>query len=70
MSQLLQRFIAFTDCPLDVAIKTVSQNPARVLGLDDRKGAVAAGMDADLVLLDADLSVYATIVAGKIVFRR
>ena len=70
LSQLLQRFIAFTGCAADIAIKTVSQNPARVLGLDSRKGVVAAGMDADLVLLDDDLSVYATIVAGKIVFRR
>ncbi len=70
LSRLLQRFIAFTGCPPDAAIKTVSQNPARLLGLDNRKGSVAAGMDADLVLLDADLSVYATIVAGEIVFRR
>jgi N-acetylglucosamine-6-phosphate deacetylase len=70
LSQLLPRFIAFTDCPLDVAIRTVTENPARLLGLDDRKGAVAAGKDADLVLLDEDLSVYATIVAGKIVFRK
>jgi N-acetylglucosamine-6-phosphate deacetylase len=70
LSQLLQRFIAFADCPLDVAIRTVTENPARLLGLDDRKGAVAAGKDADLVLLDEDLSVYATIVAGKIVFRK
>ncbi len=70
LSQLLQRFIAFTDCPPDVAIKTVTQNPARLLGLSDRKGAVAAGMDADLVLLDSDLSVHTTIVVGKIVFRK
>ena len=70
LSQLLQRFIAFTNCPLDVAIKTVTQNPACLLGLDDRKGAVAVGKDADLVLLDDDLSVHATIVAGKIVFRK
>ena len=69
LGQLLQRFIVFTDCPADVAIKTVTQNPARLLGLGDRKGAVAAGMDADLVLLDDDLSVHATIVAGTIVFR-
>ncbi len=68
LSQLLKRFIAFTDCPLDVAIRTVTQNPARVLGLQDKKGAIAVGKDADLVLLDDDLSVGATIVAGKIVF--
>lgn len=68
LSQMLQRLMAFTDCPLDTAIKTVTENPARLLGLDGRKGAIAAGKDADLVLLEDDLSVHTTIVAGRIVF--
>jgi N-acetylglucosamine-6-phosphate deacetylase len=68
LSQLLERFMAFTGCPPDVAIKTVTRNPARLLGIEDRKGAIADGKDADLVLLDSDLSVHTTIAAGKIVF--
>ena len=43
LSQLLKRFVDFTDCPLDVAIRTVTQNPAGVLGLQDRKGDIAVG---------------------------
>ena len=69
LNQLLKRFITFTDCPLDVAIKTVTQNPAGLLGLEDKKGSIAPGKDADLVLLDPDCSVHTTIVAGKIVFQ-
>ena len=68
LNQLLKRFITFTDCPFDVAIKTVTQNPAGLLGLEDKKGSIAPGKDADLVLLDPDCSVQTTIVAGKIVF--
>ncbi len=70
LSQLLEKLIAFTDCPLDVAIKTVTQNPAGLLGLQGKKGTIAPGKDADLVLLDHDHSVHTTIVAGKIVFRK
>ena len=70
LSQMLQKFIAFTGCSLSNAIKTVTENPAKILGLDDRKGTIAPGKDADLVLLDSDLSVYATLVDGKIVFGR
>ena len=70
LSQLLERFMAFTGCPPDVAIKTVTRNPARLLGIEDRKGTIADGKDADLVLLDSDLSVHTTIVAGKIVFQK
>jgi len=69
LSQMLDRLITFTNCPLDVAVKMVAENPAKVLGIEDEKGSVAVGKDADLVLLDADRSVHATIVAGKIVFK-
>jgi N-acetylglucosamine-6-phosphate deacetylase len=69
LSQMLQKFISFTGCPATDAIKTVTENPAKLLGLEDRKGTIAVGKDADLVLLDSDLSVRTTIVAGKIVFQ-
>jgi N-acetylglucosamine-6-phosphate deacetylase len=70
LSQLLAKLITFTDCPLDVAIKTVTENPARLLSLNDRKGAIAPGKDADLILLNDDRSVHTTIVAGRIVFQK
>jgi len=70
LSQLLEKLIAFTGCPLDVAINAVTQNPAGLLGIEDKKGTIALGKDADLVLLDHDHSVHTTIVAGKIVFQK
>jgi N-acetylglucosamine-6-phosphate deacetylase len=70
LNQMLQRLTTFTNCPLDVAIKTVTENPARLLGLADRKGAIAAGKDADVVLLERDLSVRTAIVAGKVAFEK
>jgi N-acetylglucosamine-6-phosphate deacetylase len=68
LSELVKRFISFTGCGLDVAVKMVADNPAKLLGLADRKGTIVVGKDADLVLLNDDLSVHATIVGGKIVF--
>jgi N-acetylglucosamine-6-phosphate deacetylase len=70
LSQMLKRFIEFTDCPLDTAIRMITQNPARLLGLEDKKGTITEGKDADLILLDNDLSIHATIVAGRIVFQK
>jgi len=43
--------------------------PEALLGLE-KKGAIAPGKDADLVLLDNDRSVHTTFVAGKIVFQK
>lgn len=70
LSQLLARFITFTGCPPDVAIRTVTENPARLLGIEKRKGSIGPGKDADLVLLEHDYSVYATVIAGKVVYQK
>jgi N-acetylglucosamine-6-phosphate deacetylase len=47
------------------ALRMASAVPARLAGLSGRKGALATGMDADLVLLDESLAVQATFVAGE-----
>jgi len=70
LSQIIERLIKFTDCPLGTAIRTVTQNPAELLELQDKKGTITVGKDADLILLDDNLSVHTTIVAGKIVFQK
>lgn len=51
--------------PLDEALRMASTYPAEFLGVDGRRGRIAPGMAADLVLLDEDLTVRATWVAGK-----
>ena len=70
LSQLLQKLVTFTGCPLNTAIKTVTENPARLLCIEKRKGSIAPGKDADLVLLEHDYSVHITIVGGKTVYKR
>ncbi len=65
--RLVQRLQQFTGCSLKQAIDAASANPARLLGLE-QKGEVAVGKDADLVLLDPNGDVWATIVRGEICF--
>jgi imidazolonepropionase-like amidohydrolase len=38
----------------DAALRAITINPARVLGLDHRFGAITVGRDADLVLWSGD----------------
>ena len=54
---------------VDAAV-AASTTPARLLGLADRTGALRAGLDADLVVLDAALRVRAVLVAGTVVHGR
>ena len=58
------RNIVALDVPLAQAVQMLTLNPARLLGLQERKGVLAPGADADLVLLDADLQVAGVITRG------
>jgi N-acetylglucosamine-6-phosphate deacetylase len=68
--EVARRFSRYTDCTLGQAVETASLHAARVLGIQDRKGSLEAGKDADIVLLDDDDSVRATVVEGDVVFSR
>ena len=50
----------------DDALKTITLNPAKLLGIDGRVGSIEKGKDADLVLFDGDPFEYLTKV--KMVF--
>ena len=52
------------------AIDLATLNPARILGLDQRKGSIETGKDADMVVLDEHMEVVATIIAGETVYTR
>ncbi|TLS52415.1 N-acetylglucosamine-6-phosphate deacetylase [Paenibacillus antri] len=62
--------IAFTGLPTERILPTLTSVPARQAGVADRKGRLAAGMDADFLLLDAEWNLIGTYVGGREVFRR
>ncbi|HEY8391298.1 MAG TPA: N-acetylglucosamine-6-phosphate deacetylase [Capillibacterium sp.] len=68
MNRALANFRRNTGLPLEEVIKLATINPARILRLEHRKGKIAPGMDADLVLWDEDFQVLMTFVAGEKVF--
>lgn len=50
--------------PFNYAINSCTINPARCLGVDDRKGSLTVGKDADIVVLNDDYSVAQTYCKG------
>ena len=63
----LRNLIRCTGCAVEDGLATVTTTPAALLN-QTRKGRLAPGMDADLVLLDGDLQVVKTWVGGELVF--
>ena len=53
---------------LPEAIKMASLNPAHLIGVADHKGSLEVGKDADLIVIDEHLEVYATMVNGNWVY--
>ena len=51
--------------PFDQALNSYTINPARCLGVDDRKGKLVAGYDADIVVLEDDYRVAQTYCRGR-----
>ncbi|HLG50789.1 MAG TPA: N-acetylglucosamine-6-phosphate deacetylase [Chloroflexota bacterium] len=64
----LRRVARLADLDLRAVIAMATIVPARQVHLDDRKGSLSGGRDADLVVLDVDLRVKLTVARGAIVF--
>jgi len=59
------RNVVALDVPLADAVRMLTLNPARLLGLERKKGVLAPGADADLVLLDEKLQVTRVVCRGS-----
>ncbi|MBA7498922.1 N-acetylgalactosamine-6-phosphate deacetylase [subsurface metagenome] len=70
MDKAVKNMVNKIGIQLPKAIQMASFNPARSIGIDDKKGSLEPGKDADIVILNKNLEAELTIVAGKIVYRR
>jgi N-acetylglucosamine-6-phosphate deacetylase len=61
-------FTWFPKIPLREIFLMASLNPAKAIGIDEHKGQIAVGKDADIILMDESFEVALTIVEGRIVY--
>ncbi|MFF9685485.1 N-acetylglucosamine-6-phosphate deacetylase [Streptomyces sp. NPDC014623] len=60
-----RRAVTIDRIPVDDVVRSISANPARLLGLYDRVGSLDPGKDADLVVLDADFALKGVMRRGE-----
>ena len=56
----VQNLISWTSCTVAEAVECVTSHPARLLGIEDKKGSLTPDHDADFVVLDDHGNVYQT----------
>lgn len=66
--RLIRTMVDMAEVSLHTAVKMMTANPARVLGIDKKKGTLEVGKDADIIIFDSNVSIQKTIVRGNIIY--
>lgn len=70
LDKAVRNMVNIAGISLIEAIRMVTINPAKCLGVENRKGSLEPGKDADIAVLDESLRVKTTLVRGKIVYKK
>ncbi|AZS13430.1 N-acetylglucosamine-6-phosphate deacetylase [Paenibacillus lutimineralis] len=68
MIDALSRTVAFTGKEIADIVPALTIHPAIQIGVQDRKGTIELGKDADMVIIDEEFQVYQTYVQGNRVY--
>ena len=68
IGQMVPILTNLVDIPLAEVIRMGSLTPAHVLGVEDRKGSLEAGKDADVAIFENDFTAWRTMIGGRWVY--
>jgi len=66
--RLVRTMIKLADVPLLEAVRMITKTPARIMKIDNKKGSLATGKDADILIFDEDINIKMTMVKGRIIY--
>lgn len=65
MDRLIRTYVQEAGVPLSDVARMASETPARVMGIFDRKGSLAPGKDADMMIMDKGLNLTHVVMMGE-----
>ena len=68
LNKAVYNFMKNTNLTINEAINLASINPAKSIAMDNNKGSLEVGKDADIALFDKEMNCYMSISNGQIVF--
>lgn len=63
--RLVRTMVRDGGATLEEAVRMMTLNPAKMMGVDVAKGSLEKGKDADIVIFDNDINIKQTIIKGK-----
>lgn len=67
--RLVRTMINMGGVCLEDTIRMITETPAAIMNISDRKGSLIAGKDADIIIFDENIQVCMTMIKGKIIYR-
>lgn len=67
MHRLVHNMYKRVGVPLHTSVKMASLTPAKIIGIDNLKGKIQSGYDADLLVFDDDINISLVMVNGNII---
>lgn len=68
--RLVRTMVKMADIPLPAAVRMATATPARILEIEDKKGSLIKGKDADVLIFDDDIQIQTTIINGRIIYNK
>lgn len=67
-NRLVRTMLELAEITLLDAVKMATLTPARIMGVVDKKGSLAVGKDADIIIFNEEIEIGKTIVQGNVVY--
>lgn len=70
MDRVVRTVWQLTERPLAEIIRSATETPARIMGVEQQKGSIEVGKDADIVIFDQGVVISHTIIGGEIFYKK
>ena len=68
--RLVRTMVTMADVSLIDAVKMITYTPASIMKIGDKKGSLAQGKDADIIIFDENICIDTTMVKGKVIYKK
>jgi N-acetylglucosamine-6-phosphate deacetylase len=68
--RLVRTMVTMADVPLVEAVRMISRTPAAILSIENHKGSLMPGKDADILIFDENVQVAMTMVNGRVIYEK